>query len=96
MRSRYSAFVLGLTDYLRASWHPDTCPDDLSLAESPPRQWLGLSIRQHQQQDADHARVELIARFKINGRAYRLHETSRFVRDASGHWRYRDGDIHSD
>ena len=26
MRSRYSAFVLGLTDYLLATWHPSTRP----------------------------------------------------------------------
>ena len=26
MRSRYSAFALGLLDYLRDTWHPSTCP----------------------------------------------------------------------
>ncbi len=30
MRSRYSAFVLSELDYLRASWHPSTCPDDVA------------------------------------------------------------------
>ena len=31
MRSRYTAYVLGDAAYLRRSWHPDTCPADLSL-----------------------------------------------------------------
>jgi SEC-C motif-containing protein len=45
------------------------------------------------QQDAEHAIVEFVARYKIGGRAHRLHETSRFVR-VDGHWLYTDGDIH--
>jgi SEC-C motif-containing protein len=36
--------------------------------------------------------VEFIARYKIDGRAYRLHENSRFVRE-DGCWFYVDGDI---
>jgi SEC-C motif-containing protein len=36
--------------------------------------------------------VEFVARSKLGGRAHRLHETSRFVRDA-GRWFYRDGDV---
>lgn len=94
MRSRYSAYVLGLETYLRQSWHPSSCPADLSLDETPMRRWLGLTIRRSDEQDATHATVEFIARFKINGRAYRLHETSRFVRE-DGRWWYLDGDIHA-
>ena len=42
MRSRYSAYVLGDSGYLRATWHPDTCPDELGLdAPGAPRTaWL--------------------------------------------------------
>ena len=36
--------------------------------------------------------VEFVARYKINGRAFRLHEHSRFVR-YRGAWVYVDGDI---
>jgi SEC-C motif domain protein len=36
--------------------------------------------------------VEFVARYKVNGRAHRLHEISRFVREA-GKWLYVDGDI---
>ena len=54
--------------------------------------WLGLEVRRHVVQDADHAVVEFIARSKLGGRAERLHETSRFVRE-NGRWFYVDGDL---
>jgi len=41
--------------------------------------------------DADHAEVEFVARCREAGRATRLHERSRFVRE-SGRWFYVDGD----
>jgi SEC-C motif-containing protein len=90
MRSRYSAYVLEQADYLRDTWHPST-----RLAE-PLRfgggvRWLGLDVKRHVVQDADHATVEFIARSKLGGRASRLHEVSRFVREG-GRWFYVDGD----
>lgn len=90
MRSRYSAFVLDLRDYLLASWHASTRPAALDPAE-PGLKWLGLEVRRHDVQDADHATVEFVARSKLAGRAHRLHETSRFVRE-DGRWYYVDGD----
>jgi SEC-C motif domain protein len=38
----------------------------------------------------DEATVEFVARYKIGGRAHRLHEISRFVRE-QGRWFYVDG-----
>ena len=91
MRSRYSAYVLDLTDYLRATWHPSTRP--ATIEPNPPGlKWLGLEVRQHTLQDADHASVEFVARSKLGGHAQRLHETSRFVRE-DGRWYYVDGDL---
>ncbi len=91
MRSRYSAYVLGRIDYLRATWAPETCPTDL---ETGPQglQWLGLQVKRHEQVDGDHAVVEFVARSKLGGRAHRLHETSRFER-RDGRWLYIDGDL---
>ena len=89
MRSRYTAYVLMREPYLLATWHASTRPASLDLA---PTQWIGLTIKHHEQQDADHATVEFVARYKINGRAQRLHETSRFVRE-DGRWFYLDGDV---
>jgi len=91
MRSRYCAFVFGLHDYLRATWHTSTRPAALEPNE-PGLRWLGLEIKRHTQQDADHASVEFVARSKLAGRAHRLHETSRFVREGE-RWYYVDGDI---
>ncbi|MFH1816421.1 MAG: YchJ family metal-binding protein [Pseudomonadota bacterium] len=92
MRSRYSAYVLGLEDYLRATWHPATCPVALGLDTVPRPQWLGLTVKAHMPLDETHATVEFIARYKLNGRAFRLHETSRFER-VDGRWLYVDGEI---
>ena len=79
MRSRYSAYGLLREDYLLATWHPSNRPRELGLAR-------------HEQTDADHAVVEFVARYKVNGRAQRLHEISRFVRE-DGRWLYVDGDL---
>ncbi len=92
MRSRYSAFVLKLGPYLLATWHPDTRPATLDLAGDS-TQWLGLEVKRHAQDAPDTATVEFVARYKIGGRAHRLHETSRFVRQ-DGRWFYVDGEFH--
>ncbi|MGN6526195.1 MAG: YchJ family protein [Burkholderiaceae bacterium] len=91
MRSRYSAFAAGLPDYLRETWHPSTRPVELEPLPAGLR-WLGLEVRRHVRQDDDHAIVEFVARSKLGGRAQRLHETSRFVRE-NGRWFYVDGDV---
>lgn len=91
MRSRYSAYVLKLEDYLLATWHASTRPETLELWADSSR-WLGLEIKRHEVQEPDQATVEFVARYKIAGRAYRLHELSRFVRE-DGRWYYLDGDF---
>ena len=91
MRSRYSAYVLGLHDYLLDTWHPRTRP--ASMEPDPPGlRWLGLDVKSHRVLDADHAEVEFVARHKLGGRAQRLHERSRFER-VNGVWLYADGQL---
>ncbi|WP_462388683.1 YchJ family protein [Acidovorax sp. Q11] len=90
MRSRYTAFVCERADYLQATWHPSTRPAALDF--EPGAQWLGLEVRRHRPTDDDRAEVEFVARYRLGGRAVRLHETSRFVREG-GRWFYVDGDI---
>lgn len=92
MRSRYTAYTVLREDYLLATWHPSTRPAQLGLANEAPDKWLGLEVKRHEQQDAEHAIVEFVARYKVNGRAHRLHEVSRFVRE-DGRWLYVDGEI---
>lgn len=96
MRSRYTAFVLGNRDYLLATWHPDHRPAELQF--EPGLKWLGLEVRGAKSTGADTAEVEFVARSRAAGpaagagRASRLHERSRFVRD-NGRWYYLDGDL---
>ena len=92
MRSRYCAYVLGLEDYLLASWHRSTRPPALGLAREQAPEWLGLTVQRYAPLDADHAQVEFLARYRLDGRVHRLHELSRFVREA-GHWFYVDGSV---
>lgn len=92
MRSRYVAYARGLEPYLLATWHASTRPDSLDFDKDPPLNWIGLTVKRHELQGEDRAIVEFIARYKIGGRAYRLHETSRFVRE-DVQWLYVDGDI---
>ncbi|MDX1913962.1 MAG: YchJ family metal-binding protein [Methylophilus sp.] len=94
MRSRYSAYVFGLEDYLLRTWHPSTRPITLNLEEDAHIKWLGLSIKSHSTISQNQASVEFIARHKSGGdRAERLHETSQFLYvDA---WYYLSGEIHA-
>ena len=90
MRSRYTAYVLGAEPYLLQTWHPDTRPAALNLATDRANKWLGLSVRRIEVTGPDTALVEFVARYKVAGRAHRLHEVSRFVRE-NGRWLYCDG-----
>jgi SEC-C motif-containing protein len=91
MRSRYSAYVLKLDNYLLATWHPSTRPSELDLTADDSK-WLGLEVKKYALQDAEHATVDFVARYRIAGRGHRLHELSRFVRE-DGRWYYVDGDL---
>ena len=90
MRSRYTAFVLGLADYLRATWHPSTRPATLDLEAGA--HWLGLEVRAQRLQDDTHGEVAFVARSRVAGKGQRLHERSRFVKE-DGLWLYVDGDV---
>jgi SEC-C motif-containing protein len=92
MRSRYTAYVLGLEVYLLATWHESTRPAALDLATQSPRPtWLGLSVKRHETPTPESAIVEFVARLCMGGgSAERMHETSRFVREG-GRWFYVDG-----
>lgn len=92
MRSRYTAYTLGREDYLLATWHQSTRPASLGLARESHSKWLGLTVKRHEQVSPGRATVEFVARYKVGGRAHRLHEMSRFIYEA-GQWFYIDGDI---
>ena len=91
MRSRYTAFVLERASYLLATWAAAKRPSQVRFDAGA--KWLGLDVRAFKESDSDHATVEFVARQReATGRAIRLHEHSRFVRE-NGRWYYLDGDI---
>ena len=91
MRSRYSAYTLGLAGYLQDTWHASTRPAEPQRFD-PELHWLGLDLRRHQVLADGSALVEFVARSKLAGRAHRLHEASRFVIE-TGRWFYVDGEL---
>jgi SEC-C motif-containing protein len=102
MRSRYTAYGLRNEPYLLATWHGSTRPSEPIMSNEEKLQWLGLEVksalrlrqRKAEETDLNQDTVEFVARFKINGRAQRLHEISNFAREqAEGglRWFYVDG-----
>lgn len=69
--------------YLLDSWHDSTRPETLELESGV--QWIRLKIVASSED-----RVEFIATYRMNGKAYKLQEVSRFIRDG-GSWYYLDG-----
>jgi SEC-C motif domain protein len=94
MRSRYAAYVLKLEDYLLKTWHPDTRPQTLNLTEDPTIQWLGLQVKHAENTDNNSATVEFVARYKVTGKAEKIHEVSKFLR-IENYWYYLSG-VHID
>ncbi|MDP3677638.1 MAG: YchJ family metal-binding protein [Methylotenera sp.] len=80
MRSRYTAYVLGLESYLLTTWHPDTRPAALNFTEEPTIKWLGLQVKHAEITGETTAKVEFVARYKIGSKAERMHEISQFMR----------------
>lgn len=94
MRSRYTAYVRRREDYLLRTWHASTRPARLGLSDAGPVQWLGLKILRTEAGGVGERAgvVEFVARYRIGGKAERLHEASRFTFEA-GQWWYVDGTI---
>jgi SEC-C motif-containing protein len=97
MRSRYSAYVNGVIDYLGETLHPDYRNDyDAAATRKWAEQsdWCGLEIRSVEQggENDDEGMVEFVASYKTKGTIYHHHELSRFCRH-QGRWYYVDGKI---
>lgn len=88
MRSRYTAYTRRDSRYIRQTWHPDSRPEDAAETD-PSIKWTRLEIIRWQTSQND-GLVEFIAHCKVNGRAQKMHETSRFLRE-NGQWYYLDG-----
>lgn len=94
MRSRYSAYVLGLGDYLVQT--NTGAPRDGEAAElsawGKAVGWAGLEVRSTEQGSAADSSgvVHFVARFVEGGALVSLEERSQFSR-VDGRWRYVDG-----
>ena len=92
MRSRFSAFALGLDAYLLSSWHPSTRPSSLDLDDGTVWRKLQIVDTAAGGPDVETGVVEFRASYRdADGTAGVLHERSRFER-VDGRWRYLDGD----
>ncbi|TCI97780.1 YchJ family protein [Aeromicrobium sp. IC_218] len=91
MRSRYSAFALGLEDHLLATWHPRTRPAD--VAPDPALRWTGLVVQAAAgAPDDTTGTVEFTASYVSPDGPGAMHEVSRFER-RGGRWFYLDGEV---
>ena len=95
MRSRYSAFVLKLEDYVLATWEKSTRPKRADLADSQ-TDWQGLEIMDCKKGQANDNKgiVEFKALYRLDGKDFTMHEVSRFSKH-QGQWFYLDGNIKS-
>ncbi|MBX3189956.1 MAG: hypothetical protein KF819_23225 [Labilithrix sp.] len=99
MRSRFSAFALGLGDYLvdtLAREHADRALPREALARElaqirDRRRFMGLEIRESRE-SGDEGWVTFHARVFEKGKDVSFAERSRFVRE-DGAWRYASGEI---
>lgn len=87
MRSRYSAFALGLREYLRDTWHPGTRPSTLDL--DPETCWVHLEILDHGKA-GERGHVHFRATFREGRHWGMLEEKSSFLHEA-GRWYYLNG-----
>lgn len=90
MRSRYTAFTLNDEAFLLQSWHQSTRPKALNHDDEKNIKWVDLKVLRHEPGDKSSI-VEFIARYKINGKAGKIHELSRFTKEGD-RWFYVDGD----
>lgn len=88
MRSRYSAFAAEDVDYLKSTWHRQTCPANLTL-EADTR-WLQLQVQAAEEQ-GDQGKVRFVALFQEKDEWLQLSEESNFVKEQE-RWYYVDGD----
>ncbi len=94
MRSRYSAYTRRDAAYLLRTWHSSTRPAALDLEQDTGLRWLGLKITKCSAGGINDksGTVEFAARYKTGGKAGRMREISRFVRE-QGEWYYLDGEV---
>lgn len=93
MRSRYSAHVKGLVDYVVNTYHSSCKAEEQrnAIADSIESEWCGLEVIESAPGSTpDEGFVTFKAFFNEEGKQYCLEERSRFVRE-NALWFYIDG-----
>jgi len=90
MRSRYSAFAVGRSEHLQATWHPSTRPSSIELDDGTEWRRLQIVDTVDGEELDEKGVVEFRAVYRDAAGAGVLHERSRFVRE-NGRWLYLDG-----
>lgn len=91
MRSRYSAFVRGLPEYLHTTWSAQTRP---RVSELPSTGMPFTRLEILRTQGGGPFDAEGIVEFAAYSPTGVQHEVSRFIRER-GAWVYLDGDVRS-
>ena len=89
MRSRFTAFVLKLEDYLLASWHISTRPAVLNLDDAS--DWISLNILSSGEEGAT-GYVHFKAIYRLNSGWGYLQEISEFLQE-NKQWYYLKGEV---
>lgn len=93
MRSRYTAFNLGLADYLKETCDDYTRPGNIEFTLGLKWQKLTINGRKKGRKKDSEGWVTFIAYFEHNDEKGYLHEKSYFVKDERDHWVYVNGEI---
>lgn len=97
MRARYSAHVLGLVDFVVATYHPSCEAEQYrdAIADSVHSTWLGLDVLNSEIAPSGEGFVEFKAYYQDGKDEYVLQERSRFLQeevDGNKLWFYIDGE----
>lgn len=94
MRSRYTAYVKGISQHIINTTHADhrdDCDEESINEWSTNAQWHGLEIV-HAEENGDEGRVEFIANFSEKGIGKKHHEKSIFKK-VDGEWFFDRGSV---
>lgn len=95
MRARYCAYALKLNDYIDKTWHSSTRAQNIN-AEEIGVKWTKLNLKKAWQgSNNTEAFIEFEAHYKVNGKAEKMHEISRFIFEQN-QWLYIDGQVTAD
>jgi len=91
MRSRYTAYALRNSNYLRATWDEAKCPKSIDFSKEK-MEWLRLEVGETKKGGVNDSKGVVVfkAFYRQDGEEFVMRETSRFIK-SNGRWFYLDG-----